>query len=104
MRYFRHGLSQSVAQLWRSLEIYRYGRRAISLVWSTDWRLTLILAGLTIVGGLLPGAIAYVGKLIVDSVVLASQSGNASDRMTAFTYLGVEAILVAVLAGSRQGL
>ena len=100
----RRSLLQLFGQLWRSLAIYRYGQRAIALVWSTDWRLTLLLAGLTLVGGLLPGAIAYVGKLIVDSVVQASQSGSPSDRMAAFTYLGLEAILVTTLAGSRQGL
>lgn len=100
----RRSLLQLFGQLWRSLAIYRYGQRAIALVWSTDWRLTLLLAGLTLVGGLLPGAIAYVGKLIVDSVVQASQSGSPSDRMAAFTYLGLEAILVTILAGSRQGL
>ena len=100
----RRSLLQLFGQLWRSLAIYRYGQRAIALVRSTDWRLTLLLAGLTLVGGLLPGAIAYVGKLIVDSVVQASQSGSPSDRMAAFTYLGLEAILVTTLAGSRQGL
>jgi len=55
------------------------------------------------VAGLLPAAIAYVGKLIVDSVVLASQSG-LDERPLALGYLALEAILVALLAGSQRGL
>ncbi len=84
--------------------MYRYGQRAVQLVWETDWRLTIVLALLTVVAGLLPAAIAYVGKLIVDAVVQAAQSGDAADRWAALTYLGLEAILVAILAGANQGL
>lgn len=90
--------------LGQSLGMYRYGQRAIQLVWQTDWRLTMALGLLTLVAGLLPAAIAYVGKLIVDAVVQAAQSGLAADRQTALMYLALEALLVAVLAGTRQGL
>jgi ABC-type multidrug transport system fused ATPase/permease subunit len=95
-------------QPWRNLgqsvAMYRYGQRAIELVWQTDWRLTVALGLLTLVAGLLPAAIAYVGKLIVDAVVQAAQSGLAVDQRAALTYLAIEAVLVAVLAGARQGL
>jgi ABC-type multidrug transport system fused ATPase/permease subunit len=96
--------SRRLRDLGQSLSIYQYGSRAIQLVWATDWRLTILLGGLTLVAGLMPAAIAYVGKLIVDSVVLASQTGLTQDRMTALTYLGIEAALVGVLAGANQGL
>lgn len=84
--------------------VFQYCGRAIGLVWTTSHTLTLILALMTLVAGLLPAAIAYVGKLIVDGVVSASQSGLSSDRLTALGYLGLEAIAVAFLAGSKQGL
>lgn len=87
-----------------SLDIYRYCGRAIQLVWTTDWRLTIALAFCTLVAGLLPGAVAYVGKLIVDAVIAAAESGAIADRNQALIYLGLEAILVAVLSGARQGL
>jgi ATP-binding cassette subfamily B protein len=90
--------------LGQSLGMYRYGQRAIQLVWQTDWRLTVVLGLLTLVAGLLPAAIAYVGKLIVDAVVQAAQSGLTVDRRSALMYLAIEAVLVAVLAGTRQGL
>lgn len=83
--------------------IYQYGGRALQLVWTTSSRLTLGFGGLTLVGGLLPAAIAVVGKLIVDGVIQASQSGNPADQQIALTYLAVEALLVALLAGGRQG-
>ncbi len=93
----------SLGGLRQSLSIFRYSGRALSLVWTTSHRLTLILALLTLVAGLLPAAIAYLGKLIVDSVVVASQSGAASDRWLALGYVGVEAIAVMILAGTQRG-
>jgi ATP-binding cassette subfamily B protein/ATP-binding cassette subfamily C protein len=62
------------------------------------------LASLTLVAGLLPAAIAYLGKLIVDSVVLASRSGVEAHRLMALGYVGLEAIAVMLLAGSQRGL
>jgi len=88
----------------QSLGMYRYGWRAIQLVWQTNWRLTVVYGLLTVVAGLLPAAIAYVGKLIVDAVIVAAQSGLVADRNTALLYLAIEAVLVAVLAGARQGI
>ena len=95
-RYLR-GVSQS-------LSIFQYCGRAIALVWSTDRRLTLFLAFLTLIAGLLPAIVAYAGKLIVDSVVVASRSKLPADQWTALNYLALEALVVAILAGSKQGL
>jgi ABC-type multidrug transport system fused ATPase/permease subunit len=89
--------------LGRSLSIFQYCGRAVSLVWTTDRFLTIALALLTLAAGLIPAAIAYLGKLIVDGVVLASRTGLAVDRMQTLHYLGLEAIAVAVLAGCQQG-
>jgi ATP-binding cassette subfamily B protein/ATP-binding cassette subfamily C protein len=63
-----------------------------------------VLAILTLVAGLLPAAIAYVGKLIVDTVVLASQSGAQTQRWMALGYVGLEAIAVMALAATQRGL
>lgn len=97
--------SQSRRQRLRQLlAVLQYSRRAVELVWTTSRSLTVIVAILTLVAGLLPGAIAYMGKLIVDQVVLASQSGLESDRFHALGYLGLEAVVVAILSGGKQGL
>jgi ABC-type multidrug transport system fused ATPase/permease subunit len=84
--------------------MYQYCGRAIALVWTTNRALTIALMILTLIAGLLPGAIAYVGKLIVDGVVQAARSGLAGDRWHTLTYLGIEAGLIALQAGCKQGL
>ncbi len=91
------------AQNSRTLSISQYCGRAVTLVWTTHRQLTLVLAALTLVAGLIPAGIAYLGKLIVDGVVLAAQSQLAIDRLQALQYLAMEAIAVAFLAGCQQG-
>lgn len=83
--------------------VLQYSGRAVGLVWTTNRVLTVVIAILTLVAGLLPAAIAYIGKLIVDAVVLASQSGLGA-RNLALGYLGLEAVVVALNSGSKQGL
>lgn len=100
---YRQKAKQFLRGIRQSLSIFQYCGRAIALVWTTNRRLTLILALFTLVAGLLPAVVAYVGKLIVDAVVVASQSSLERDRWAALSYLGLEAIAVAVLAGSKQG-
>ncbi len=92
----------------QSLAVFRYSGRAIGLVWTTSRSLTIFFATLTLVAGLLPAALAYIGKLIVDAVIAASQS-NAykNDFVNSYhplMYVGLEAIVVAALAGSQRGL
>jgi len=79
-------------------------RRAVVLVWETDRWLLALLAGLTVFAGALPGAIAWVGKRIVDGVVLAAASGTKEDRDAAVVWIGVELLLVAVVALMQRGL
>ncbi len=88
----------------RYLAVYRYTWRAIGLVWTTSPRLTIAMAALTLVAGLLPAAVAYTGKLIVDGVVLAADSGLAEDRWAALQWVAVEAALVGALAAAQRGL
>lgn len=93
----------SVQALRQSFSVFRYSVRALGLVWTTNQGLTIALAILTLAAGLLPGAIAYLSKLIVDSVVLSSQTVD-TNRWTALSYVGWEAIAVMLLAGSQRGL
>ena len=51
--------------------VFQYSRRAIELVWQTSRPLACWMAILTLIAGAMPAAIAYVGKLIVDAVVMA---------------------------------
>jgi ATP-binding cassette, subfamily B, bacterial len=98
------GLNVLEKAIRKSLSVFRYSGKALGLVWTTSRALTITLAVLTLSGGLLPGAIAYIGKLIVDSVVLAARSGLASDRSLALSYVAVEAGAIVALAASQRGL
>lgn len=84
------------------LGVFAYSRRAVQLVWQTNRALTILMAGLTLVAGLLPPAIAYVGKEIVDAVVAASQ--GAQDPWPALTWVAVELGLIAAMAAAQRGL
>jgi ABC-type multidrug transport system fused ATPase/permease subunit len=86
------------------LGVFRYSGRAISLVWTTSRALTLTLIALSLLSGVMPAAVAYVGKLIVDAVVLAVRTGAVDDRNQALVYVAVEAGLVVVLAACQRGI
>lgn len=95
---------RQIHRLSQSLSVFQYSGRAVQLVWTTDRLLTVVLAILTIVIGLLPGTIAYLGKLIVDGVVTAAQSGLIADHQQTLRYLGLEALAIVVQSGCQQGI
>jgi ATP-binding cassette, subfamily B, bacterial len=98
-------ISQRIAKTIRkSLSVFGYGGKALDLVWTTDRNLTIAFAILALVGGLLPGAIAIIGKSIVDSVVLANRSGLKIDRQIALNYVYLEAVVIIFLAAAQKGL
>jgi ATP-binding cassette, subfamily B, bacterial len=82
--------------------VFQYTGRAAALVWDTSKFLTVLYAILTVTAGLVPAAMAYVGKLIVDAVVDAAQ-GEADPTM-ALTWVAAEAGLVLLRSGTRRGL
>jgi ABC-type multidrug transport system fused ATPase/permease subunit len=86
------------------LSAFQYSTRAVGLVWSSSRGLTVALAVLTVLAGLLPAGVAYLGKLIVDSVVRAAETGLASDRTTAIAYVALEAAAVMLLTLTQRGL
>jgi ATP-binding cassette subfamily B protein len=83
--------------------VFRYSRRALELVWSTNRALTLALALLTLVAGILPASVAYVGALIVDAVVTAIRAGGGAPGHVVQLVV-LEGILVAAIAAAQRGL
>ena len=84
-----------------------YSRRAIALVWTTHRGLTIGLGALTVIAGLVPAGIAWVGKLIVDTVVeliQQNQAGAAVEYSRAIWLVAVEGMLVAILTASQRGI
>jgi len=83
--------------------VFRYSRRAMQLVWSTNRTLTIAIGTLTLLAGVLPAGIAWVGAQIVDAVVAAigdSRLGTAR----VIEYVLLEGGLVAALAAVQRGL
>jgi len=97
----------SLATLRALPEVFQYTRHALELVWATSRPLTIALALLTLVAGIVPAGIAFVGALIVDAVVAAiavhSETG-AVDLTTVLGYVALEGVLVAALAATQRGL
>ena len=83
--------------------VFRYSRRALELVWTTNRPLTFALASLTLIAGVLPAGIAYVGALIVDAVVAAISAAEPDIRGVIGLVL-FEGGLVATLAAAQRGL
>ncbi|HUK01609.1 MAG TPA: ABC transporter ATP-binding protein [Steroidobacteraceae bacterium] len=83
--------------------VFRYSRRAVELVWSTNRGLTLTLAGLTLIAGVLPAGVAYIGSLIVDAVVAAMRAASGDSSRVLFLVL-VEGALVATIAAGQRGI
>jgi ATP-binding cassette, subfamily B, bacterial len=104
-------LRQIAKNIRQSLSVFRYSGKALSLVWTTSRSLTVSLAILALVSGLLPSAIAIIGKFIVDSVVLANQSRSQMPNLaspwdyqqTAINYVLIEAIAIVFLAAAQKG-
>jgi len=84
---------------WRNyLGVFRYSRRALRLVWTTDRTLTISLALGSLAAGLLPGGIAYVGKHLIDSIVHAASVRTTLARDTSIKWVALELGLVIALA------
>ncbi len=83
--------------------VFRYSRRALDLVWATHRGLLCALGTLTVVAGLLPAGIAWVGAQIVDAVV-AAINAPVRDTTVMLRWVLLEGLLVAALAGAQRGL
>ncbi len=87
--------------------VFAYSRRALELVWTTDRMLSVALVGLTVLAGILPAGIAYVGALLVDAVVHAAglhRDTGATVLREVLTWVAVEAVLVAAAAMAQRGI
>lgn len=78
-------------------------RRAVTLVWETSRPLTATLALLTLVGGLVPAAMAAISRHIVDAVV-ACQQGDGAQRAVAVRFVLLEGAAIVALLASQRGL
>jgi ATP-binding cassette, subfamily B, bacterial len=87
--------------------VFAYSKRALALVWTTNKSLSIGLALLTLVAGVLPAGIAFVGAKIVDAVIHAAelhrQMGNAAIT-DVLRFVALEALLVAATSMAQRGI
>jgi ATP-binding cassette subfamily B protein len=83
--------------------VFRYSRRAVELVWSTNRGLTVALGVLTLIAGILPASVAYIGSLIVDAVVKAMTS-HATNAAHVVELVALEGALITAIAAAQRGL
>jgi ATP-binding cassette subfamily B protein len=95
---------QRAAEALRSFfGVFRYSRHAVQLVWDTNRTLLFTAGGLTLIGGVLPAGVAWIGAQIVDAVLQAMHStGHEVQRVLRLVLL--EGVLVALLSGVQRGL
>ena len=65
-----------VRRLRETLRLFPHIGRTFRILWQTSPGLTVAVAALTVSSGLIPASLAWVGKLIVDSVVVAARGAG----------------------------
>ena len=99
---FKEKLRQDWLPSWQSS--LKNIQRALRLVWTADPQTSVWLALLTLTSGLLPVGQAWVGKLIVDSVVHSVRQGLGfrDGIQAAIPYLAAEFFLIFVSSAISQ--
>jgi ATP-binding cassette subfamily B protein len=87
--------------------LFEYSRRALLLVWTTNRTLSIVLGLLTLLAGILPAGVAWIGAQIVDTVIHAAElhrrTGAAAFRPV-MIWVACEAVLIAAIALAQRGL
>jgi ATP-binding cassette subfamily B protein len=89
------------------LGVFAYGGRALALVWTTNKALSVALAALTLLSGVLPAAIAFIGAQIVDAVIHAAElhrRGAVAPLWDVLRFVSLEAVLVAASSVAQRGI
>ena len=73
-----------------ALSVFREVPGTVRLVWHSDRRGALTLGLGTLIGAVLPAALAWVGKLIIDGVVLAARTRASVDRKSVLVLVALE--------------
>lgn len=95
----------SLGKRWRTFTAaYANLPRTLTLVWQADAGSTLVMAIVTLLSAVLPAAQAWVGKLIVDSVVQAINAGMTPQQglSTTLPFLVLEFVLLTLSTALNQ--
>jgi len=87
--------------------VFKYSKRALELVWATSHKLTFLLAFFTVLAGVLPSGVAWVGARIVDSVLSATRNHAANGDVDIMPVLGwvlAEALILVFITAAHRGI
>lgn len=90
----------------KTRELLQQLPRALRLVWEADRRNALAMLALTLLQAMVPAAMAWVGKLIIDAVVRASSQPSDETQALVWRYVSWELglALLNLVAGRLLGL
>jgi ATP-binding cassette subfamily B protein len=87
--------------------VFKYSKRALELLWSTSKPLSIFLGFCTVLAGVLPSGVAWVGARIVDSVYWATRAlanDVPMDIMPTVWWVVAEAGILVVITGAHRGI
>ena len=87
--------------------VFKYSKRALELLWSTSKPLSFLLGFCTILAGILPSGVAWVGARIVDSVYWATRAianGQEMSVMPTVWWVVAEAGILVVITAAHRGI
>jgi ATP-binding cassette, subfamily B, bacterial len=87
--------------------VFKYSRRALQLLWSTSKTLSFVLGFCTVVAGILPAGVAWVGARIVDSAYWATRAlanNQPMDIMPTVWWVVAEAGIMVVITAAHRGI
>jgi ATP-binding cassette subfamily B protein len=87
--------------------VFKYSKRALELLWSTSKPLSIMLGFCTVLAGILPSGVAWVGARIVDSVYWATRAIANSQEMSIMPtvwWVVAEAGILVVITAAHRGI
>jgi len=94
-----------VTRLRETLRLLPHVGRTFRILWQTSPLLALAVGALTVATGVIPAALAWVGKLIIDGVVVAARAGGAgASRPLRLVALELGLMVVLTLANRLSAL
>src|SRR5689334_15836340 len=87
--------------------VFKYSKRALQLLWGTSRTLSFVLGFCTILAGILPSGVAWVGARIVDSAYWATRAlanGQPMDVMHTVWWVVAEAGIMVVITAAHRGI
>jgi ATP-binding cassette, subfamily B, bacterial len=80
----------------QAISVFRQVPGTFRILWDASRAGTIAIGLLSAIGAIVPAAIAYVGKLIVDGVVTAARTRSAEDLRFVYSAVALELLLMVV--------